>query len=194
MTDFSYSHYAIARCHNYFFHSRLTSLDFLSPRRATNGECRKCLSDVHSTNSNRATKTLSMWAGDTREFVQPVTAMISANVVPLARIISVKTSWFDFNRTHHFLELGRMVRRSTFNQDGESSILLAGAMRPVRPMDQDRTLRTFRFGAHRDDVAGICRWTTRLYCPNDAIRGRDWFADGLCGARGLRAESPVPGQ
>jgi hypothetical protein len=27
-----------------------------------------------------------------------------------------------------------------------SSILLAGAMCPVRPMDQDRTLRTFRFG------------------------------------------------
>jgi|SRR5580704_704309 hypothetical protein len=51
-----------------------------------------------------------------------------------------------------------MVRRSTFNRDGESSILssstkicrrpilLAGAICPVRPMDQDRTLRTFKFG------------------------------------------------
>ena len=74
-----------------------------------------------------------------------------------------------------FWNCGRMVRRSTFNRDGESSILssstnvticrrrlvariadlqsadgssilLAGAMCPVRPMDQDRTLRTFRFG------------------------------------------------
>src|SRR5260370_42651604 len=67
-----------------------------------------------------------------------------------------------------------MVKRSTFNRDGESSILsgptkvfagvvqwpriadlqsadgssilLAGTRCPVRPMDQDRTLRTFRFG------------------------------------------------
>ena len=72
-----------------------------------------------------------------------------------------------------FWNCGRMVRRSTFNRDGESSILssstricrrrlvdriadfqladgssilLAGTICPVRPMDQDRTLRTFRFG------------------------------------------------
>src|SRR5712692_10304879 len=41
----------------------------------------------------------------------------------------------------------RLVARiADFQSVDGSSILLAGAMCPVRPMDQDRTLRTFRFG------------------------------------------------
>ena len=41
----------------------------------------------------------------------------------------------------------RLVARIVDLQSADgSSILLAGAMCPVRPMDQDRTLRTFRFG------------------------------------------------
>ena len=80
-----------------------------------------------------------------------------------------------------------MVKRSTFNRDGESSILsgptkvfagvvqwpriadfqsadgssilLAGTICPVRPMDQDRTLRTFRFGFEsRAGYQVVKRW------------------------------------
>src|SRR5580692_1627983 len=41
----------------------------------------------------------------------------------------------------------RLVARIADLQSADgSSILLAGTMCPVRPMDQDRTLRTFRFG------------------------------------------------
>src|ERR1700691_5575656 len=51
----------------------------------------------------------------------------------------------------------RLVARIADLQSADgSSILLAGPICPVRPMDQDRTLRTFRFGFESRAGYQIC--------------------------------------
>ena len=53
----------------------------------------------------------------------------------------------------------RLVARIADLQSADgSSILLAGAMCPVRPMDQDRTLRTFRFGFESRAGYQVVKW------------------------------------
>ena len=53
----------------------------------------------------------------------------------------------------------RLVARiADFQSADGSSILLAGTICPVRPMDQDRTLRTFRFGFESRAGYRVVKW------------------------------------
>src|SRR5438094_2819494 len=53
----------------------------------------------------------------------------------------------------------RLVARIADLQSADgSSILLAGSISPVRPMDQDRTLRTFRFGFESRAGYQVVKW------------------------------------